>query len=591
MIKSMNLTYTDGKAFVERTKSIQHPWDQILIQVFSGVINEKVIEACLTTIKTVFPNTPIVGVSTAGEIVDGVSKEGTININITMFDKTKVKSVLIRDNDDLPWVGQRIGRAIRTPNIKAAIILGCGLKDKRTINAQPMLSALQKEIPDVFISGGQAGDNGDGVITYAFTEEGITTSGVAAASLSSDELRVRNTYNLSWIPIGKKMTITKAEGSRVYTIDNMPPYEIYKHYLGQEVVDGLPLSAADFPLIIERDGMVQAIHATGVNEDGSFDFIHNFRAGEQMKFGYCHAGLLALGANKTYEVLAKEEVQAAFVYSCVSRKWVLGTDIAVELSPVADLGCSAGFYAYGEYFYHDTKEALFLGQTMTVLALSEPSHASESSYGEYKDYDVAETRQFRTLRVLHRLIEKSAAEIESMNVELASLVHKDSLTGLYNRRRFDEKLKFEVGRHRNTDNALSLILLDVDYFKDYNDLYGHVAGDDCLRGVGQSIMNMNLRSSDIAARYGGEEFALILPETGYEDAYRRAEELRSAIEKLGIKHDGSDVSQFLTISLGVLSVTIGSAVLPKEITEVCDRLLYAAKESGRNQTEGTWMTI
>lgn len=125
----------------------------------------------------------------------------------------------------------------------------------------------------------------------------------------------------------------------------MPPYEIYKHYLGQEVVDGLPLSAADFPLIIERDGMMQAIHATGVNEDGSFDFIHNFRPGEQMRFGYCHAGLLAIGANETYEVLSKQDVQAAFVYSCVSTNWVLSTDISVKLSPIADLGCSAGFYA------------------------------------------------------------------------------------------------------------------------------------------------------------------------------------------------------------------------------------------------------
>lgn len=584
MIKSFNFSYSDSRDTKTHLGSIEHAPDKILIQVFSGVQDTDVIKKCLHDIKAIVPDVSIIGLTTAGEIVDGESRENSINVNVTIFEHTTVKSVLITQNDDLVLAGQTIGETLRTDQTKAVIVLGCGLKDKRTINAQAMLTALQDVVPETIIAGGQAGDNGAGQITYAFTEDGITSSGLAAASLNSEVLSVRNTYNLSWIPIGKKMTITKAEGSRVYSIDNMPPYEIYKHYLGEEVADGLPLSAADFPLIIERDGMVQAIHATGVNDDGSFDFIHNFRPGEQMRFGYCHAGLLAIGANETYEVLATEEVQAAYVYSCVSRKWVLGTDISVELSPIADLSCSAGFYAYGEYFYHTNKQALFLGQTMTVLALSETLDETAPS-GIEKDYSHSETKQFRTLRVLHRLVEKSAREIEAMNIELAGLVHQDSLTGLFNRRRFDEKMRFEVKRHLGSGKPISMILMDIDYFKDYNDMYGHVAGDDCLRGVGQVIRNIDLGSSDIRARYGGEEFAIIMPETDHQRACSLAREIGKSIEGLRIVHAKSDISDVVTASFGVITAFIENDIKPEVLTDACDQLLYRAKEAGRNRTE------
>lgn len=585
MISSINIIYKQYDDLIQGLKDFAiKPANQMLVQIFTGILDTIVIEALLAELKKLLPGTPIIGLTTAGEIVDGRSLENTIVINITSFDDTTVKSFLVTENDDLEWCGREIGKNIKTDNIKAAIVLGCGLKDKHTINATEMLKALQKEIPGVTISGAQAGDNGKGQITYAFTEGGITSSGIAAASLSSDSLIVNTTYNLSWIPIGKKMTITKAKGSRVYEIDNMPPYEIYKHYLGKEVVDGLPLSAADFHLIIERGGMIQAIHATGVNEDGSFNFIHNFTAGEQIKFGYCHVGLLAVEANRTYKVLGKKEVDVAFVYSCVSRKWVLGADIGVELTPIADIGRSAGFYSYGEYFTHDTGEVLFLGQTMTVLTLAERSgDILSNNANKRRDCLFEETRQFKTLRVLHRLVEKSAQEIELMNIELASLVHKDSLTSLGNRRKFDSRLEFEINRHAGTGRPISIIMLDIDYFKNYNDTYGHVAGDNCLRGIGQTIKKIVNSPNDISSRYGGEEFAIILPETGLDRATTMAEQLRAEIEALGIAHCRSKVAEAITASFGVLTMNLKKPISPETAIEQCDRMLYKAKSEGRNR--------
>ncbi len=128
--------------------------------LFLFVQDTAVIQACLETIKDALPGASIIGVTTAGEIVDGKFLDGTININVTRFEHTKVKSVLIEENSDLTLAGKTIGERLKTDRLKTVIVLGCGIKDGHTINAQAMLSALQKEIPDVIIAGGQAGDNG-----------------------------------------------------------------------------------------------------------------------------------------------------------------------------------------------------------------------------------------------------------------------------------------------------------------------------------------------------------------------------------------------------------------------------------------------
>jgi diguanylate cyclase (GGDEF)-like protein len=586
MIKVLNIRYHhqgDLLPAEETAEGYRH--DQILIQVFCGVMDTQVVESLIEEIRSVFPGTAIIGTSTSGEIMDGEALEEEIIVNFSFFSHTRVRTTLITQNDDLTRAGADIATSLRQDDTKALILFGCGLKEGNTINGEPLLAAVQSGMPGVVIAGAQAGDNGEGLSTFVFTEEGLTRTGVAAAALSGDRLVVNNTYNLSWVPIGKKLTITQAKGSRVYTIDNRSAYDLYCHYLGQEVADNLPLSAADFPLIIERDGIPMAIHATGVNDDGSFDYIHDFHAGEQLKFGFCHAGLLAIGAEITHKELQAFNAEAIFVYSCVSRKWILGEDISIELAAVSDLAPSAGFFAYGEYFSHNNKKAYFFSQTMTVLTLSETMPREDEQVSTTNGFDSGadESRQFRTLRVLHRLIETSAKEIEAMNRELAGLARRDSLTGLFNRRRFDENLTRELQRRLRAYSPLSLILVDADYFKAYNDIYGHVPGDDCLRGIAQVISTIVKRPSDTAARYGGEEFACILPDTDFCGAMKIAGEIRSAVEDLAIPHKGSPVSGSVTVSLGLLTLDSCDNLGPREFVDACDQLLYQAKSLGRNQ--------
>ncbi|MEL6441165.1 MAG: diguanylate cyclase [Cyanobacteria bacterium J06621_8] len=591
MITSLNVLYEQQSDLQEiKQHHRHHPPERTLIQVFSGYTEQAQIECLLQEITEVFPHTPIIGTTTAGEILDSQLTENSVVINISFFDSTIVRTALVDREDDLWSVGKNLARNLAEIAPEAIIIFGCSLKDGRTLDASPILSALYAELPQTVVAGGQAGDNGNGVISYVFTEQGIAEYGAAAAALSGANLVVQNSYNLSWVPIGKKLTITKAEGSRIYTIDQRSPLDTYRHYLGQEVIDGLPLTAADFPLFMKRDGVLMALHAIGVNDDGSFDYIHSFHPGEQVQFGFCHSGLLSLSAQKTFDKLRQNKVQAVFIYSCVSRKWILGQDINVEIDPITTLAPTAGFFAYGEYFTHPQGKCLFFSQTMTVMTLAElECSATFPQEPNLKPFaTVAESKQLKTLRALHRLVETSATEIEMVNKKLAKIAHQDGLTGLSNRRYFDRQLAEEFNYAQRTGTTLSLILIDVDDFKLYNDTYGHAAGDSCLRQVATVLNQASEKGDVLVARYGGEEFVCILPETDLTKAMEKAEKIRQQIEKLEIPHATSRAANHVTISLGVQSVDNITAknITPEILFIMCDKQLYAAKEHGRNRVRG-----
>tara|TARA_R110002073_G_scaffold68403_1_gene170002 strand:+ start:122833 stop:123789 length:957 start_codon:yes stop_codon:yes gene_type:complete len=172
--------------------------------------------------------------------------------------------------------------------------------------------------------------------------------------------------------------------------------------------------------------------------------------------------------------------------------------------------------------------------------------------------------------------------VTRLQKELEDLSYKDGLTGVANRRMFDSLLDKEWASARRTIQPISLIMMDIDFFKEFNDHYGHIAGDDCLRRVGRVLEKVAARPRDFVARFGGEEFALILPETDARSADQVAEKCRQMIYDEMIPHDSSSVSPFLTISLGVGTVIPTKADLPKAFIESVDRRLYKAKQRGRN---------
>jgi diguanylate cyclase (GGDEF)-like protein/PAS domain S-box-containing protein len=173
--------------------------------------------------------------------------------------------------------------------------------------------------------------------------------------------------------------------------------------------------------------------------------------------------------------------------------------------------------------------------------------------------------------------------LKRANLELESLAALDSLTQVANRRRFDGYLTQEWQRLMREQQSLGLLLCDIDYFKSYNDHYGHQAGDDCLVQVAQAMNRAIKRPADLVVRYGGEEFAVILPNTNMEGAIAVAETIRLAVQQLQLPHPQSQVSEYVTLSLGVTSVIPSLDRSPETLILAADRALYTAKRQGRNR--------
>lgn len=169
--------------------------------------------------------------------------------------------------------------------------------------------------------------------------------------------------------------------------------------------------------------------------------------------------------------------------------------------------------------------------------------------------------------------------------ELSSL---DGLTGIANRRKFNESLDYEWRRARRNQTSIALLIMDIDNFKSYNDHYGHIAGDDCLKRVAKILKETARRPPDLPARYGGEEFVLLLPETDRAGASLVAEQFQQRTRITNISHEFSDAAPYVTLSVGIGAAIPSDSQSSNELIESADKCLYAAKENGRNRVEGGW---
>ena len=187
-------------------------------------------------------------------------------------------------------------------------------------------------------------------------------------------------------------------------------------------------------------------------------------------------------------------------------------------------------------------------------------------------------------------LEESRGELAEANLALQKLSSLDGLTGIANRRSFDETLQKEWNRSIRGEKSIGLIMLDIDFFKLYNDHYGHQGGDDCLKRVAKGLESAIHRETDLLARYGGEEFSTVLPDTDLSGAIKVAEEMRLTIKDLRIEHAKSKVTDIVSISIGVSAVTPLQGMNQEVLIAAADQALYKAKEEGRDMVKSGKVT-
>jgi diguanylate cyclase (GGDEF)-like protein len=203
----------------------------------------------------------------------------------------------------------------------------------------------------------------------------------------------------------------------------------------------------------------------------------------------------------------------------------------------------------------------------------------------------ARVRNHLELKRSRDLLAALGGELSEKNLELKRLAREDGLTGLANRRHFNEMLDAELKRAFRSRQYLSLILCDVDFFKRYNDHYGHVAGDKCLQIIGATLLSTFMRAGDLSARYGGEEFAVVLPETSPESAGQLAEKLRQKLIAQAIPHACSDALEVVSFSMGVVGAQVTRERDAEWFIAAADRALYLSKENGRNRVTAAEVEI
>lgn len=211
-------------------------------------------------------------------------------------------------------------------------------------------------------------------------------------------------------------------------------------------------------------------------------------------------------------------------------------------------------------------EILFTG---IVRNMSERKRASKATE-EYRDH-------------LEDQVEKRTQALTAANKKLEKLANLDGLTGIANRRVFDNVLKREWRRAQRQKTVMSLAMCDVDYFKNYNDTYGHLSGDECLKTLATTMQNLFQRAGDLVTRYGGEEFAIILPDVPYQGLISVVEQLRESIWALNIKHLRPDGTDRVTISIGAVTVHPTLELAEQDLIKYADDALYQAKQDGRNR--------
>jgi len=550
-----------------------------LIQVFSGFVEEIEVKRIQSILQNKNREVVFIGSTTAGEIYEGNVYEKSINVSIIEFSETTIKQDYFINEDDYS-LGIQIATSLFTHNTKAIILFIDALRT----NGNDVIDGISSVDSTIPLAGGLAGDNGYLKNTYIFDKNGVYSKGSVAVSLNSDTLNVFTEYQLNWQAIGKTMTVTKAEKNRLYEIDGISASEIYRKYLGNRIGDNLPFAATEFPLLkLENDDLEICRTFTHQFEDGSLLSIGNLEVGDKVRLAFGNVDLILNNTKDKIKQYYSSQPDVILIYSCAARKAFLQSEIAFELRPLNKIAPNIGFFTYGEIYHHGNYNAL-LNISLTILALSEGNDKIIDPVPKQED-EVSEknfiaNKHYLALDALTTLSNTVISELEEAKKQLKEQANRDYLTGLYNRRYFNEIAQDLIYISKREKKPFSVVMLDIDRFKNVNDTYGHSVGDDVIKTLSNTIIE-TVRESDVVSRYGGEEFTLLLPFTDKEGAFNIAERIRMNVEnKKIITYDGK-IIQF-TVSLGVDCVQISDTTIEQALNRA-DSALYIAKESGRNR--------
>ncbi|MEN8728077.1 MAG: EAL domain-containing protein [Sulfurovum sp.] len=409
-MKSINTYYTNKEELASFIKdnNIQNS-ASILIQVFSAIIDKAFISTLLSELTLLLPDAVIIGSTTDGEIKDGKVSENKVVLSFSQFDNTTLQATAVKHTANGYNSGQYLAKELITNDTKLLIAFVDGLHT----NGEEFLNGITSIDDKVIVTGGHAGDNGNFTETFVFTKDDILTHGAVAVSLNSNHLHIHTDYSFNWHPIGNELTITKAEGNRVYTIDGKSAVDTYTHYLGEDISKGLPGIGVEFPLIVNRNGAEISRAAIGKEDDGSLIVGGNLYTGEQVRIGYGNSKDILKKSHNILDTTSQKPSEGIFIYSCMTRKRFMGDEIESEVLPLQKIAPVSGFFTYGEFF--TSKQNNLFNQTMTLVSLSESDKIHKTTLDiQTQQVDMNTT----SIEALIHLINITSEEVKEQNSAL-----------------------------------------------------------------------------------------------------------------------------------------------------------------------------
>lgn len=536
--------YTSLSEFVKKNKAIllNPNRSAILVQIFSGRCDSAFLANMSEEINQLVPQACVIGTTTSGEIMNGqVSGLKTV-LSFSVFNHSSIKAEILPKSGDDFKLGRVLASKLGGDRARLLILFAAG----QSVNAKDMLQGVQSVYPNLPVAGGIAGSNSLTEQSFVICNGQVIDGGVVGVALEGEELTVNCRSHLGWQPIGKEMTITKANGLRVYTIDNMPAYDVYRKYLGLDERNFV--NVIEYPLITERQGIPTARTPITYYEDGSIQFAAELLEGDRVRFSFGHVGMISEAIVGLCQEIKQKPVESIYVYSCECRRGFLQELSKIETEPLQAIAPTAGFFTFGE-FYHAGSTNQLLNATMTVVTLSElDGKIIEPALTEKNQSEVRKSHQDNVagrgtgvLKALTHLVNTVTAELVSANAKLKYISLHDSLTGLYNRTFFEQ----EVKRLSSLDTQVGVIICDLAFLKMLNDVFGHSTGDKALKSAADIITKACPKEA-VVARIGGDEFAVLVDNA----ELTMLEDIRNRILVEAVEARRLDSESLLYLSVG-----------------------------------------
>ena len=547
----------------------------VLVSVFVDKADNHIFEALTQTIQSSFPEAQVVGSVSMGEIIDGNLMEHGIVLTFTLFECSQVRALAYDFHEISSEDAGREVLAILNAdrNATAVEVIAAGFH----LDINPFFRQASRSKSEIVFFGGLADDGSLGQNGLVFARNESIRYGLIVVIFSGSRLHVQGSSSFGWKPLGRTMTITKMDGEFcLQELDHCPAVEVFERYLGIKNTDQFLIDALTFPFYFERNDSVLARHPRRCREDGGMMFGADFREGEKVRLAYGDPGTILENALALQDRLASFKPEAIFMVSCVARWMLLGSDTEQELSASQQLAPSSGFYAYGEFMRNKSGEIMVSNMTLMTVGMREGLMSGRREVAVMQRPKLKQNRSI--MAHLVRFIETTTKELELSNQKLAKLAKIDRLTDLYNRGETEAGLHWMLDRARQEHKPISVMMMDVDNFKEINDQYGHAAGDEALRRIAAILRRNTRKGIDIPGRWGGDEFLVIFSDTDVETAKIIAERIRRLVSELSLPDGNGNV----TTSIGV--VVAKPEDTADSLFRRVDGALYDAKLSqGKNQ--------